>query len=140
MHYERRENVAAAGPIPAPERGAMFQDGLYELHYRCDQHPDDAGSLLLVLRDGQLLGSDQWGGVVLGTHVFDQHADRHKIKARLQIPAGGMLVTDVMPRPEGSVIELALDLADTADGGSGVVDVGGQPVRIELIYKGPVPT
>jgi hypothetical protein len=54
----------------------------------------------------------------------------------------GMLVTDAAPRAGGALIDIELDLLDleaVAETGSGVVVVAGQPIRIELVYKGTVP-
>jgi hypothetical protein len=121
----------------------MFADGLYELQYRSDLAPGtQSDSLLVALRDGQLLGSDRWGGVFLGRCVFDEGRCRHKFTVQLQVPPGGMLVTDAVPRAGGALIDIELDLLDleaVAETGSGVVVVAGQPIRIELVYKGTVP-
>jgi hypothetical protein len=120
----------------------MYQDGLYELSYRSPTASgNDADSLLMVLRDGKILGSDRWGGVFLGSCVFDDNANQSTISVRLQIPPGGMLITDSIPRPDGDVIDIVFTLSEDGElnTGSAVVDVGGEPVMIEFVYKGPVP-
>jgi hypothetical protein len=120
----------------------MYEDGLYELLYRSETAPGrETDSLLLVLRDGKLLGSDRWGGVFLGSCVFDETTRRHTISVSLQIPPGGMLVTDADPRPDGDIIDIVFELGSDGDraNGSAIVDVAGEPIRIEFVYKGPVP-
>ena len=118
----------------------MLNDGLYELHYRNERVCGSSNeSLLLVLRMGNILGSDRWGGVFLGHCVYDAARRRHKINVRLQVPPGGMLITGGSPHPDGCVIAIEAEFDETADRGTGVVDVAGQPVRIELMYMGPVP-
>ena len=119
----------------------MLQDGLYELHYRPagGMAGDDGDSLLLAMRNGKLLGSDRWGGVLLGHCIFDAQSQKHQFRVRLQVPPGGHLVTDSLPRPDGAIIAIDADFDDAALSRYGVVDVGGQPVRIELMFKGPVP-
>lgn len=117
----------------------MLRDGLYELHYCSPEEPGDDDSLLLALRDGRILGSDRWGGVLLGHCVFDAVSRKHKCSVRLQVPPGGELVTGRAPRPDGDSIDIDADFDDAALSQSGVVDVGGQTVRIELQFKGPVP-
>ena len=114
----------------------MLKDGLYELLYRSDTPAAASDSLLIMLRDGKVLGSDQWGGVLFGECRYDRDTGRHGVNVRLQVPPGGILITDPTPRPEGCIIDIKMTLNDADEGGSGVVDVAGQPVRIELVYKG----
>jgi hypothetical protein len=119
----------------------MLADGVYELFYRCDGTDDPFDdSLLVALRGGRLLGSDRWGGVFIGRCDFDPATQRNRITGRLQVPPGGMLVTDVAPRPDGRVIPVAADLQLSGQHeASTVVDVDGGRVRIDLVFKGPVP-
>lgn len=120
----------------------MMRDGLYELRYGHGQSPDSPfDSLLAVLRAGRVLGSDCWGGVLLG-HYACHGTTSGQLALTLHVPAGGMLVTDDAPREGGAVIAIELDLVhveDMAQIGTGVVEIAGQPVRIELAYVGPVP-
>jgi hypothetical protein len=118
----------------------MLKDGLYELFYRPEATPEAAyDSLLLSLRNGKVLGSDRWGGVFLGRCLFDTATRLHKICVRLQVPPGGMLVTDNTPRDSGDVIEIVTAFDDNPRDGTGVVEVGGHLVRIALQFMGPVP-
>ena len=118
----------------------MLQDGLYELLYHNEEIPDSAsGSLLVALRDGVVLGSDQWGGVLLGRCEFDQRSRRNSVRVQLKIPPGGMLVTDRSPRLDGGLIVIDAVFGPKGQDVTGVVDVAGQPVRIKLKFKGPVP-
>ena len=115
----------------------MLKDGLYELLYRSETPAAASDSLHIVLRKGKVLGSDQWGGVLFGECHYDRHTGRHGVIVRLQVPPGGILITDQTPRPQGCIIDIEMTLNGADAGGSGVVDVAGQPVRIELVYKGP---
>jgi hypothetical protein len=77
----------------------MLRDGLYELFYRAEAEPDSGyESLLLALRNGNVLGSDRWGGVFAGRCDFDEGKREHRVQVRLLVPPGGMLVTDECPR------------------------------------------
>lgn len=120
----------------------MLKDGLYELYYRAETDPDSGyDSLLLALRKGAILGSDRWGGVVTGRCEFDAATAQHQINVKLLVPPGGMLVTDQVPRIRGDSIDVAITLGTTGATSAqcGLVDVGGQQVRVELKFKGPVP-
>ncbi|MEQ1695079.1 MAG: hypothetical protein ABL901_04485 [Hyphomicrobiaceae bacterium] len=120
----------------------MLRDGLYELYYRSEAEPDGGyESLLLALRNGNVLGSDRWGGVFTGRCDFDRATHEHRINVRLLVPPGGMLVTDASPRLLGDQIDVTLTLGRSRDisRSCGLVDVGGQQVRVELQFKGPVP-
>lgn len=129
-----------AVPVRQDNGEPMLKDGVYELFYRSDAACDIAfDSLLLALRDGHILGSDKWGGVLTGRCEFDRQSDRHRVHVRLHVPPGGMLVTDDAPRILGAEIDLSLSFSEYSDIASGLVEVGGQPVRVELLFKGPVP-
>ena len=118
----------------------MLKDGLYELHYSAGTGADAAGdSLLIALRSGRVLGSDRWGGLILGECVFDQATSLHHVKVELKVPPGGILVTESAPREDGGIITIDADLDDQTLRGCGVVDVGGLPVKIALQFKGSVP-
>jgi hypothetical protein len=118
----------------------MLPDGLYELLYRADADPGlGFDSLLLALRNGNILGSDKWGGLLTGRCEFNSNADEHQVNVRLHVPPGGMLVTDYMPHPTSRDVALDLRFSRYDDLVSGLVEVAGQPVRVELLFKGPVP-
>jgi hypothetical protein len=113
----------------------MLGNGLYELFYRYEAVPGSGyESFLIALRDGRLLGSDRWGGVIVGSFDFDVAARRH-----FKIPPGGMLVSDAAPRDDGDIVEIEAALLGSGRDASGVVLVSGQPVRIELLFIGSVP-
>jgi hypothetical protein len=118
----------------------MLKDGIYELHYRNAKAPDSAQeTLLLALRDGNVLGSDRWGGVFLGRCVLDVASKKHKVNVRLQVPPGGVLITDAQPQAEGYTVDIALEIDGAHARAEGVVDVAGAPVWFELVYMGQVP-
>ena len=118
----------------------MLRDGLYELFYRVDADPSlGSDSLLLALRDGNILGSDKWGGLLTGRCDFITSADEHRVCVQLHVPPGGMLVTDAAPHSTSRSVALDLRFGEYADLASGLVEVAGQPVRVELLFKGPMP-
>lgn len=117
----------------------MLKDGLYELFYRAEAAPD-AGfdSLLLALRGGLILGSDRWGGVFFGNCAYDDATRQYRVRVSLQVPDGGMLVTEDCARDGGVIdIETALDTEGCMV--SELIEVAGRPVRVALKFKGPVP-
>ena len=118
----------------------MLQDGLYELFYRADAAPGlGSDSLLLALRDGNILGSDKWGGLLTGRCEYLIGPLEHHIHVQLYVPPGGILVTDDTPLPTGCAVDLDLRFGNYADFASGLVEVAGQQVRVELLFKGPMP-
>ena len=118
----------------------MLQDGLYELFYRADADTSvGSDSLLLALRDGNILGSDKWGGLLTGRCEYLTSHHEHHIHVQLYVPPGGILVTDDTPHPTGCAVDLDLRFGKFADFASGLVEVAGQPVRVELLFKGPMP-
>ena len=119
----------------------MLKDGLYELYYRALAAPEGCfESMLLVLRDGKVLGADTWGGVCLGNCSFDPRRGRYQINLCLHVPPGGVLITDDAPRPQGGTIEIGAEMDDPRGYGSTLVEVCGQPVSIELQFRGPAPS
>ena len=118
----------------------MLIDGIYELLYRSEREPGStAETLLMVLREGNLLGSDRWGGVFLGRYEFDGKRRKQCINVRLQVPPGGTLITDNEPHADGCVVDIAFELDAGFQRAAGVVDLAGKPVMIELLYIGSVP-
>ena len=95
--------------------------------------------MLLVLRKGRLLGADVWGGVCLGHCTFDPLRRNYDISVRLHIPPGGVLVVDDAPRGEGDTIVIGAEIDGSNGDGSVLVEVCGQPVRIELQFRGAAP-
>lgn len=128
-------NTARIYPLPEE----AVRDGVYELFYRCaDGDRDHADSLLLVLRQGQLLGADRWGGLISGQCKFDGTTGRHRFSVVFDGPPEGTLVTGQAAPPAAQAIELVTDIAD---GGTarGTVELFGQSILLELSYRGPLP-
>ncbi len=118
----------------------MLKDGIYELSYRAEATPY-AGfdSLLIALRGGAVLGTDRWGGVLLGRYEYDPGSKQYRVNVCLQVPPGGTLVTENGPRESGGYVDIEAALDKDGDPISELVEVAGQPVRISLVYRGPVP-
>lgn len=117
-----------------------IKDGVYELFYRCQNQPPHAGSdsLLLVMRQGQLLGADRWGGLISGRCRFDEPSGRHHFEVIFDGPPDGVLVTGAAPPATTRSIELVTDVAGW-DKATGTVDLFGESVSLELQYCGPLP-
>ena len=122
-------------PLVSP----AFQDGVYELFYRHDDVSNPSSdSLLLVMRQGQLLGADRWGGLISGHCRFDPSTGRHRFDVVFDAPAHGTLVTGNAPPSAAQPIELVTDVPDTGRA-TGTIDLFGASVTLELQYRGPLP-
>lgn len=118
----------------------MLEDGIYELEYIArDADRAVREDALAVLRDGKIMGSDRFGGLLTGRYEFDRKLERDKVRVCMQVPPGGVLVTGHCAGPEGSMLEISGSVDDGADERSTVVDVAGQPVEVRFTYIGPLP-
>lgn len=127
-------------PRTARDNAPNIKDGVYELFYRCPCGPLGSGSdsLLLVMRQGQLLGADRWGGLISGRCRFDEPTGRHHFEVMFDGPPDGVLVTGAAPPATTRTIELVADVAGSGKA-SGTVDLFGESVSLELQYCGPLP-
>ena len=120
-------------------RRSMLHDGLYELLYKPAAAARQQGfdSLLVSLREGQVLGSDRWGGFLYGGCVRDARSGCYHIKARFRIPPGGTLVTDHADRPGGGLIDVStmLQPLQASSGVCSAVDVAGQQLLFLLHFR-----
>lgn len=117
----------------------MLKDGVYELFYRAAGSPGGSyESMLLVLRGGNLLAADPWGGVASGRCELDQASRIYRISIRMLVPPGGMLVTDDAPRDDGGEVEIGGEI-DAVGEGLLDLEIDGRKVSIALKYQGPVP-
>jgi hypothetical protein len=122
----------------------VLDNGIYDLRYRsagpewpeCDGDPE-TGSGLAVLRDGEIIGSDPWGGVFSGRCEFDPHTRLNRLHLRLLVPPGGILITGFSAGPAGAVVDIVGTVA-AAPVASMTVDVAGVAVSVELAYVGPL--
>jgi hypothetical protein len=118
----------------------MLKDGLYELSYRAEATPGVGfDNLLVALRGGTVLGTDRWGGVLLGQYQFDPVTRLYRVSVCLKVPPGGTVVTEAGPREGGGYIDIEAAFDKDGDPISELVEVAGHPVRISLVFKGPVP-
>jgi hypothetical protein len=118
----------------------MLEDGIYGLRFAAshDGEPQDGGGLA-VLRGGTVLGSDPGGAVFTGTYQFDAARQLNKVRLRLDVPAGGTLVTGFSAGPSGA----ALDIVGAFEGSSAettaYIQIAGAPLGVHLKYLGPLP-
>lgn len=130
----RRRSHASAEADPD------IKDGVYELFYSCDDGGGrGADSLLLVMRQGRLIGADRWGGLVTGRCEFDRPSRRHRFLVELDVPRDGILVTGAPAPCAKQSIELVADLSGAPYNATGMVELFGERISLELLYRGPVP-
>lgn len=124
--------------LPSPD-STRIADGVYELFYSCDSAQAGASdSLLILVRDGRLIGADRWGGLITGHHILDEETGGHRFVVELDVPANGILVTGAQPPAAKRTIELVADLSGAPYNARGRIDLFGAPVSLELVYRGPL--
>ena len=126
----------------------VFDEGLYGLTFR-DRHPElpvcgslcsyNDGDALAILRNGSVLGSDQWGGIFSGSYLFDPKTRRTRFRVRIVVPPEGELITGFAAGPDGATLEIFADFEQTLPNSSATVDIAGQPLEIALSFLGPLP-
>jgi hypothetical protein len=117
----------------------MLADGIYGLSYKSANGDDPGGEALAVLRNGKVLGSDPWGGMFAGSYVYDEEKQADTVEVRLEMPPDGILVTGESVGPEGAAVDLVCRFSCREPRAPAVVEIGGQPVALELTYLGPLP-
>lgn len=126
----------------------MFDEGLYGLIFRdhhqglprCDAHGSyHDGDALAILRNGSVLGSDQWGGIFSGSYAFDPKTGRTRVRVRIVVPPEGELITGFAAGPDGATIEIFADFEQAMAHSSTTVDIAGQPLDVALSFLGPLP-
>ncbi|MEM1371955.1 MAG: helix-turn-helix domain-containing protein [Pseudomonadota bacterium] len=121
-------------------RNNMLDDGLYALDYAGqDGGEAQRGDALAVLRNGRILGSDRHGGTFSGSYVYDAGRDANSVHVRFQLPPDGELVNGITAGPQGSSIELTASFDRATPVTTTTIDLGGQPVRLQLTFVGPLP-
>jgi hypothetical protein len=121
----------------------MLREGIYALGYR----PADTGSAtsgpwgeaLVALRNGRILGSDRWGGVIDGELVGEPAEGGCKVAVRLLLPPDGELITGATTGPCGAVMEVACAFDRTCVTALPSIDLGGRRVELKLSFIGPLP-
>ena len=118
----------------------MLSDGIYRINYcapfGAEEYSDCA---LAVLRDGEILRSDKHGGLYLGTYEGEPATGRERIRLRLEIPPGGVLVTGAVHNCAGNFLDIETAFDKQTAPYRVVIEVSGRPVAIELVYLGPLP-
>lgn len=118
----------------------MLADGIYRIDYRASSAAEEQfESALAVLRAGEILGSDKHGGLYLGTYEGEPSTGCERIRLRLEIPPGGVLVTGEAGCMSGSFFDLEAAFEKQTAPYRAVLEIAGQPVAIELVYIGPLP-
>ena len=117
----------------------MFRNRIYKVFYRSPL--DDFGfsdHALAVLRDGQIMGSDRLGAVFTGEPGFAT-AGGNAVTIDLTVPPGGELISGFKAGPSGASVTINTDFDPSQDTQVKMVDIGGGPVEVQLVYLGPLP-
>jgi len=118
----------------------MLSDGIYGLSYRSGEAGEATFSEgLAVLRAGQILGSDRWGGIFKGSCEYDAGAGVNRVRVRLEMPPNGVLITGLCAGSEGAALEVSCVIERPAPCSKATVNLHGQDVAVELTYIGPLP-
>lgn len=122
----------------------MLDDGVYGLSFESrDAGSSGEGAVhrgegLAVLRAGQLLGSDRHGSIFRGCCRYDAARGEAVVEVRLALPPHGVLLTGLEAGPDGALIEIAGRFQPPRPVSSGVIEIGGATVAVELRYVGPL--
>lgn len=118
----------------------MLEDGIYRLRFAATNNGvSEDGDGLAVLRQGTVLGSDPGGAVFSGTYEFDAVRGLSKVRLRLDIPAGGELLTGFRCGAEGASLDVVGAFAGDPRQTPAFLQVAGAPLGIRLTYLGPLP-
>ena len=129
------KNVAARS---WPSRN--WENGVYAIQYcREDVFVDAEGKALAILRDGEILGSDQFGGVFEGRIVKGGANSADRVFVKLRIPPGGCLFIGYCAGGEGAVVDISGPLIGRGSNGGGTFEVIGEKVEVRFRYVGPAP-
>jgi hypothetical protein len=127
------------GPLRLKGASLMFRNGIYRVGYRSPDH--NLGSsehALAVVRDGNIIGSDQLGAVFTGeTGIWPTGDD--DVAIELTVPPWGELINGFVAGPTGAKVKIRSRVDSAKTSQTFVVDVAGQPVEVELSYLGPLP-
>jgi hypothetical protein len=117
----------------------MFRDGIYQIAYVSDLQPERVDDeALVIVRDGQIMGSDPHGGVYLGSMSQAKPTEAIKLRVRAEIPPEGVLVTGFTASAEGASLAVSGTLDPEAENQRATVNIGDESVAIEVTYLGPL--
>jgi hypothetical protein len=114
----------------------MLDNGVYEIAFQSIDRIDRASA---ILRDGSVLGSDQWGAVFAGSYRCDRDDAVDRVSLKLQVPPGAELITGFAAGPEGAVLDIVGTFAHAAGTRRVDIEIGGHPLAIELSFLSPLP-
>lgn len=118
----------------------MLDDGVYTLTYTSSTiEGESIANGLAVLRNGKILGSDRFGGVITGSYAFDEKRMTNTVHVRMQIPDGGVLVTGYAAGAEAATLDITAAFERAAPTSTSTIDVKGVPVNVCLTYLGALP-
>lgn len=126
----------------------MLDEGVYGLRFEGPRVEGETaaggsdgsacGEGLAVLRGGQILGSDRYGGVFKGRYRYDAACGEAFVEVRLAIPPNGVLLTGLEAGPDGAFVDVSGRFQPPKPVSCAVVDVSGVPMAVELRFVGPL--
>jgi transcriptional regulator with XRE-family HTH domain len=123
--------------VPRPH----ISEGLYSIRYQTRPDGQDAGhrgDAMAIIKAGNVLGADGWGGKFHGTYRFDSARRTYHFKIGLHLPPTGELVTGGSSDDIGQMIEVEAELDPPDPLASGVAHVLGRPLDLKVAYLGPL--
>ncbi len=136
--FELRNNPKNVAARSRPTRN--WGKGVYAIHYfREDVFIGAVGEALAVLRDVEIRGSDQFGGVFEGRIVNGGWNGPDRVFLKLHIPAGGCFVTGYCVGGDGALVDISGALIGRDSNGGGTFEVICEKVEVRFRYVGPAP-
>ncbi len=119
----------------------MLADGIYAVRFSAthEGEPEHGGGLA-TLREGKVLGSDPLGAVFTGTYEYDSVRSLNRVRLRLDVPPGGILVTGFAAGPQGATLDVVGAFAATPDDTAAFMQIAGAPLGVQIRYLGPLPS
>lgn len=111
----------------------MVKNGIYRLNGLGDRASLRA---LVLVRNGQFIGSDGLGALVRGTCVRSSGSNRAIASGALSMPPDGMLVTGLTAGPGGGLIEFVAAFEPPSPRSVARIEIGGGEVDVEIKYVG----
>lgn len=118
-------------------------EGVFQIAYRDEpQSGDVQNRLILIVRDDQVFGSDQHGGVYAGLIAWTERRDRtYEFSAHVscESPPAGELVAGLDARGAGASMTIvgAIDPAEKRQ--SATIELNGVVIAVDIDYVGPLP-
>jgi hypothetical protein len=125
------------GAGAAADCAVPLADGIYAVQFEASD--SEIGHATAALRKGAIFGSDREGGIFSGHYQFDATRNLNRIEIRFLVPPGGSLVTGFSAGPEGGAVDIVGEFGNLDTRPVIKLDIGREPLEVELNYLGPLP-